>query len=132
MSGSNESAQFQGMPQALMALTTPTGAVSDVWYKFLQTLWLQVSSGTSSGITLQGLYTQMQADEQAISAAQSAANQAQTTANTALSTAQGAESSAGAANSAVAAETSRAEGAEANLQNQINTINQRLANAGIP
>lgn len=134
MSGSNPTtaAQFQGIPQSISAVLAANGTMNDAWYRFFQTLWLQISSGTPNSVTLQGVSAAAAAAQTAADNAQAAANAAQGTANQAISD--------------IAAETARAEAAEANLQaqldnvnaaltglqGQINVINQRLANAGIP
>lgn len=124
--------QYQGIPQAMMPIVRGAGITSDVWYRFFQTIWNQISSGTPTNVTLQGVEQQ--------------ASTAQTTANAALSAAEDE------ANRALAAEAALQQQVTNNanniitlqgqvtglqtqingLQTQINTINTRLTNAGIP
>ena len=92
--------QFQAMPQSGTPIVTPTGNASDPWYRFFLTLWRQVSSGTTTDITLQTVH----------------------------SVATGAQQTADNAQNDVIAETQRAVAAEGNLQGQINTFNAQIVN----
>lgn len=122
-------AQFQALPQAAMPIAQSSGTVSDVWYRFFQSLWLQISSGTPVDVTLQGVADQ--------------ASRAQGTADTNTGSIQAETERATAAEASLqtqitnlsaqlVADVTNLQGQITNLQGQINTINQRLTNAGIP
>lgn len=124
--------QYQGIPQAMMPVVRSSGIVSDVWYRFFQTIWSQISSGTNTNVTLQGVAEQ--------------AATAQTTADNALTAVENETTRAQAAEAALQTQitsntnnittlqgqVAALQNTVANLQTQIDTINTRLANAGIP
>lgn len=121
---------YQGIPQAMTAVLTPGGTMTDLWYRFFQSLWLQISSGVPNTTTLGGVSA-------AVGQAQADATAAQNTANQAIADVQAEATARAAADTNLQNQIDGITGADFqgqinSLQTQINTINQRLTNAGIP
>lgn len=121
--------QYLGMPTAASAVITANGTMSDIWYRFFRTLWQQVASGAPTSLTLQQVANDViQAQNDASNAG--AAVQAETERATAAE--QNLQTQITNLSAQLVADVTNLQGQITGLQGQINTINQRLTNAGIP
>jgi hypothetical protein len=97
-SSSTTSGLFQAMPVATSQVVDSSGVATHVWYRFFYTIWQRLLQDTSSLDSLGGI-------TQRVTNVEDQVNQAL---------------------QAISGETQRAEAAEANLQAQIDRINQIL------
>lgn len=124
--------QYQGIPQAMMPLVRGAGITSDVWYRFFQTIWNQVSSGTSTNVTLQGVSNQATAALQAANDAAAGVTAERERALAAEALLQGQITTNANNITTLQGQITNLQNQINGLQTQINTINTRLTNAGIP
>lgn len=125
-------ARFQAFPQAMSSVINPDGTMRLLWYRFFQTLWLQVCSGTTSDITLYNANKTAAVTQGDLAAEVNRATAAEANLQNQVNSL---SASVTGNNTAIAALQGQVAGLNttvAGLQSQINTINDRLTAAGIP